>query len=323
MNSNVQTPYHKNAQTNKYSSLTQFSMDHVRAFLFALGEIVKKPFANMLTLSVIGTVMSLPFGFYLLLSNFQLISQHWHGRPEISLYLKSSAPQIAIDQLIESLKTQPAIKSARYISPEEGLQSFEQFTQMKHILSHLSHNPLPGVISVEPQQQLSPQALNALAEQLKPLGIVDNVQVDSVWVKRLYYLVQIGERIFYTLTFIFSIGVVLIVGNTIRLIMQKHAQEILVMRLVGATKAFIRRPFLYRGFFYGLLGGILAWLLVSILLLWLSNPLQQLAQSYGSTLLLKGLNWETGLGILGISSVLGLMGSWVALRQHLKAPESV
>jgi len=309
--------YYKDTKNNKYSPFAQLIKNHGSAFLFALGEIVKNPFSSFLTLSVIGIVMALPFGFYLLLSNFQSISQNWESKPTISLYLKKGISSEEINQAIEQLTKRKNVESVSYISPEEGLIEFQKLTQLKSVLTHLSENPLPGVINVVlKQKNLSPGKLEKMGDSLLLSSWVENIEIDSEWIKRLFYLVQIGQRIFYTLTFIFSIGVMLIVGNTIRLILQDHHQEILVLRLIGATKIFIRRPFLYRGFLYGALGGMLAWCLVSLVLLWLATPLQALSESYGTLLYLKGLD-----SILGVSGMLGLLGSWIALYEPLQREE--
>ncbi|OGO91515.1 MAG: hypothetical protein A3F41_06390 [Coxiella sp. RIFCSPHIGHO2_12_FULL_44_14] len=311
--------YHK-----KMNPFVLWIMHHTQACLYSLRELSQAPLSNLMTITVIAVAMALPAGFYVLLKNFQSISQPWSADPSISLYLNHHAPQEEILALTEKLKKQNNIKSVRYISPQEGLREFVKATQLNNILSILQSNPLPPVLVVTPTVlHPSPYELKQLLNQFKKLPTVHSAEIDIAWVQRLYYLIEIGQRMTYALALLFGIGVILIVWNTIRLTTQNHHQEIIVYRLVGATPAFIRRPLLYRGFIYGLSGGCLAWLLVALLLWWLRHPVEYLARSYGSVFTIQGLDVGTGLAILLISAVLGLIGSWVAVQKYLTAHESL
>lgn len=310
-------------ETKPYGPLSHWLLCHIRALLFGLGEMVRTPFATLLTLIVIGIAMSFPAGLYILLQNFQGLNDHWNGSPSISLYLKQNTSPDQIAQLTQQLQNNTNIQHVQYISPKQGLTEFSKLTQFGNILSQLTNNPLPPVIVVTPAKQFNtPTDLNNLLTSLKQIPQVDVGQLDMAWVKRLYYIVTLSKRIVYAMAILFSIGVILIVGNTIRLTTQTHQQEMNVLKLIGATHAFIRRPMLYRGLIYGLLGGLIAWSLVSVMLEYLQAPAAALAKTYNSILLLQGLGIQTGLSILLSCSLLGLIGSWLATNRHLNAPES-
>ncbi len=298
--------------------------NHVRGFIFAFGELVRAPFASLVTILVIGIAMSLPAGFYTLLKNFQSISSHWNGSPTISLYLKPHLIQSEIQSLMGTLKKRVDVDQVTYISPEEGIQQFEQYTQFKDVLSILGENPLPPVMVVTPTMQYqTPQALDLMVQAFAQMPQVDKAQLDVVWVKRLYQFVVLSHRLIQVLVILFSLGVILITGNTIRLALQKHESEIAILRLVGATPSFIRRPLLYRGILYGLLGGITAWILIALILMWLESPIEILVTSYGGTFTLQGLSFMSGIKIIFLSSVLSFIGAWLAVRPHLTAEENL
>jgi cell division transport system permease protein len=308
----------------QFSSFELFYINHLRAFLFAVGEIIRTPFATLLTLLVIGIAMALPSALYLMLENFQGLAQHWDGTPHISLYLKVGTPEFEINQTIEQLKNQPEIAEINYISPTQGLADFEKITGLNGVLGSLNKNPLPGVIVITPAAEYqAPQPLEKLLASLKAQNSIETTALDMNWVKRLYYIIQIGERITYSLAALFGLGVIVIIGNTIRLTTQSNKQEIAVLRLIGATSGFIRRPLLYRGAFYGLFGGIIAWIIVSLLMWWLSEPLDNLAKSYGANIELNGFSFDSAIAIFTSCILLGLIGSWLAVSKHLRAEENL
>ena len=301
---------------NNLPPLTHWLLCHLRAFIFGVGELARTPLATFMTLIVIGIAMALPAGLYVMLCSFQNISAHWQGHPSISLYLQQDISSNQQSILIQRLKSNPDIAQVTYISPEQGLAEFAKLTQFGSALAELKQNPLPAVLVITPPTRAqTPNALQALLSHLKTLPEVNLAQLDMAWMKRLYYMITLGERITYTLALLFGVGVILIIGNTIRLTTQHHRQEIVILKLVGATPAFIRRPLLYRGLLYGLLGGAIAWILVSLTLWWLEAPAQALANTYDNTLLLKGLTPSMGLNIVVLCAVLGLTGAWLTVSR--------
>lgn len=298
--------------------------NHLRAFLFGLGELLRAPIASGMTLLVIGIAMAFPAGMYALLHNAQQLAKQWHNDPTISVYLQPHVSDQQAAALMKQLQQRDDIGNVSYISPAQGLQEFQQQAALQEALKVLPENPLPGIIVITPRlHSQSPAEIQNLLASLQQLPNVDTSQLDTLWIKRFYDFMTLGERVTYGLMALFGIGVALIVGNTMRMATQNHRQEIAVLKLIGATAAFIRRPMLYRGALYGLLGGLIAWLLVSILFWWLQEPAQRLAASYNGHWQLKGLNYSAGLAITSACALLGLIGSWLSVQHYLHIPEEI
>lgn len=303
----------KNTQINR---LNFWILSHFRAFFYGLGELVRHPFASFMTLLVIGIAIALPAGLYFLLENIQSLGKDFSGTPTISLYLKSSTQDPEI--LKNVLQKMPDIQKITVISPEEGLREFEQQTKVDNIAQLLQKNPLPTVLVVTPTPEAqNPEKIGSLATQLRKIPEIADVQFDMTWVKRLYYIVLTAQRLAFILGILFGVGVILIIGNTIRLTTQNHREEINLLKLVGASSAFIRRPLLYRGVLYGLFGSILALVIITIMSEWLKSPIEALAQTYHINIDFSGPSFSDVLLILGLSCLFGLIGSWFAVQRHL------
>ncbi len=309
------------------AKLTRFhywSLCHLRALLYSIGELFRAPVASLMTIAVIGIAITLPAGLFVLLQNLQGVSHNWQHQPRITLYLKTNAQQANTQKLIQNLKANTDIGSVEYISPQQGLSQFSKVGAFAAALQELPENPLPAVIVVKPSSlNPTPASVALLYSKLKQLPAVDIAQLNLNWIKRVYYLLSLGKRFTYGLALLFGIAVMLIVGNTIRLVVQRHRQELTVLRLIGATPAFIRRPFLYRGVFYGIIGGMLAWILISIMILWLKGPTAALASTYKQTFILNGLNIQDGIALIVFCALLSFIGTWFALRQHLNMHEQI
>ncbi len=314
---------HKNPSTLQHSRLSYWALSHCRALLFGMGEMTRTPLSSLMTFIVIGIAMAFPAGLYVFLKDLQGVSQYWNGNPRISLYLKQNVSDGQIKDLENTLRNNPQIAKVDYISPEEGLAQFARKTQLGNLVNSLPSNPLPGVIMVTPTQELqSPDALETLLKQLNTISLVSVGHLDMQWVKRLFYVVTLGKRVTYALTFLFGLGVIIIVGNTIGLAMQEHQQEINVLKLVGATQAFIRRPLLYRGMLFGFVGGIFACCFDAAMVSWLSGPARALINSYQASLQTPGLGIGVGFGIVLICTLLGFLGAWATVQRHLYSKES-
>ncbi len=293
---------------------------HLRAFLFACGEIVRNPFSNVMTLLVIGIAFSLPVIFFTLLQNAQSAAVNWHASPKITLYLKQGLSTAQINQMLQELNQNTEIEQAHYISAEEGMQSLQNSGSVNpDALQSLGSNPLPAVIEVTPNHiNSSPQRIQQLYAQLQTLNAVDLAQLNLDWVKRLYYVLEALKYLTLAIATLFAGGLVLIVGNTMRLDMKSNQEEIDILRLIGATKSFIRRPLLYRGTLYGSIGALLAWVLYSIFLEWMQTPVSHLAMSYDTTMTLRGLSMLQGLAVIVIGGLLSYIGTRVVVNQYLR-----
>lgn len=293
-------------------------MRHLQVALASLGRLVRSPLSTLMTTLVIGIALALPTGLYLLLGNVETLSGSWDGGTSISLFLKQETNDNQAQQLASRLQSDPAIAQVKLISRTEALEEFRQLSGFAGVLDNLDENPLPALVIVEPAaQHTEPVPAEALLARLSQLSDVEFAQLDLQWVRRFHAITEIARRGVIILASLLGLSVLLIVGNTIRLEIQNRHAEIEITKLIGATNAFIRRPFLYNGAWYGLFGGIFAWLMVSISLLLLDNPVEQLAGLYQSGFQLSGINFGSLLILLGGSTLLGLAGSWIAVGRHL------
>ena len=308
-----------------HNRIHHWFLQHLRAFKLACIEFIHTPFTNALTICVIGMAITFPLCLFIALENLQYVDSSWEiSTPSISLYLKTSTQKADVEALTKSLQTNPAIEKITYISPEEGLTQFEKNTAFSNAIKLFQHNPIPGVLVVYPNEKnRTPDQINSLFTTLKQMPFVDLAELDMNWITRLYNIIQVGQKVTQALSLLFAFGIVLIVGHTLRAQLAQHLREIQVLRLIGATNAFIRRPLLYRGVLYGLFGGIVAWIAIASLLTELQSPISQLAQTYQSTFQLESLSWPQGVILLVIASVLGLIGAWIITAQFLNMPEQM
>jgi cell division transport system permease protein len=284
--------------------------------------LLKAPLASLMTWMVIGIALALPSGLYVALANVHAVSQGWDGAAQISLFLRTEINEARGRELAAGLALRPDIHSVRYISRQEALQEFQALSGFGEVLDNLDKNPLPAVIVVRPEQShISASMSGELRKDLQGLVEVELAQLDLEWVQRLYTMMQIGQRMTTALALLLSLGVLLIIGNTIRLAIENRRDEILVVKLVGGTDQFVRRPFLYMGFWYGLGGGFVAWIIILISLFWLSAPVARLADLYQSQFSLMGLGFVDTLGLWMTGAILGLLGAWMAVARHLDAIE--
>ncbi len=293
---------------------------HFQVLIHSLGRLSRNPFSTLMTIAVIGIALALPTGLYLLVDHVRDLGGQWRETTRISLFLKQEIGDERARRLVEGLIEKEEIEEAAYISPEQALDEFREFSGFGNVLDALESNPLPGVILVQPAA-LQPEAIQALLDRLRKLPEVEIAQLDMEWVRRLYTLLDILQRGILTVAALLALAVLLIVGNTIRLDIESRREEIVITKLIGGTDGFIRRPFLYTGFWYGVGGAFIALLLVNLSLILLQGPVERLAGLYGSKFRLGLTSLEMVLVLLGIGVALGLLGALLAVGRHLRAIE--
>lgn len=302
--------------------LDTWLLRHLQVALASLGRLVRAPLSSLMTSAVIGIALALPSGLHLLLDNTQTLSGSWEGAATISIYLKQESSREQVESLAARLRRQQGIAEVRLISRDQALTEFRRLSGFGEVLDTLGENPLPDVLVIEPDAaHSSPRTAGELLNRLRKADEVDFAQLDMQWVRRFHALTEIAGRAVLVLATLLGLAVLLVVVNTIRLEIQNRHTEIEITKLIGATDAFIRRPFLYSGIWYGLLGGIIAWLLVSLSLWLLDAPVARLAELYGSGFELAGLGFTRSMLLLGGSTLLGLGGSWIAVGRHLNRIE--
>lgn len=302
------------------ATLSHWRAHHVREAGDSLRRLAITPIATLMTLLVVALALSLPASLYLLLDNAERLVGNWDGQAQLSLYLHDNLSAERQTSLRSQLAGRDDVAQARLITPADALEEFRNLSGYGEVLNLLEGNPLPAVIVVTPAD-ISPTAVKRLRDQFAELPEVEGADIDLAWVQRLAAILELGQRLLLALAFALGATVLLVIGNTIRLGFESRRDEVLVLKLLGATDAFVRRPFLYAGLWTGLLGGLLACLAVVLLFLWLAPPSHELASLYGSSFMLSGLNVSTAIGMLASSTLLGTLGAWLAVGRLLRAME--
>lgn len=295
---------------------------HISALKTSMAQLSLSSFTTLMTFAVIGVALALPMGLYVLLNNIQGPGQGIHESAQISLYLGLDTTKSQTASLMQSLKSDKAISKVTYISQQEGLEAFQKQYGFSNVLAELKENPIPPVMVIEPTTTLqTPEQIQQLLNRLENLPNVRLAQLNTVWVERLNAILQLAHRLFYAVAVLFVLGVLLVIGNTIKLIIQHFIDEIIVIKLLGGTNRFIRLPFLYSGMLYGLAGSIIAWFLVDIAIFWLTPPINQLITLYNTEFHFQGMGLESTLFLLATGIVLGYIGSWLAVGKLITTIE--
>lgn len=318
-----QKPEGSGARTSrKQGSFDSYIANHRKIAKESLRRLFKQPVSSLMTWAVIGIALSLPVGLSVLLANVQQLSSGWDGSAQITLFLKMDVSDKDASNLALELSTRPTISRADFISRSSALDEFKTLSGFGEVLNYLDENPLPHVIVVKPSKTLATvEQTDLLQQRLSENKLVEKAQLDLQWVQRLHSMTELIQRGVWALALLLALAVLLVIGNTIRLAIENRRDEIVVVKLVGATDGFVRRPFLYTGLWYGLGGGLIAFFLVQVTLFWLDSPISDLARLYYSSFSLSGLNVESTLFLLTMSMLLGWVGAWVAVRRHLGAIE--
>ncbi len=303
-------------------SINAYFARHAQVLVGSLGRIVHQPFATLMTMGVIGVALALPLFLSLLLQNARIATGNWNQAYDLSVYMDKKASATRAQSLARQLRSRGDVAAVRLITADQALAEFRNDSGFGKALDALSDNPLPDTLVVTPTLTSStPQGTESLKTAIAALNDVQTVQIDTEWVKRLHAILDLLRRVVLLTGALLGVGIVLIVSNTIRLDILNRRAEIEVMKLVGASDGFTRRPFLYSGFWYGLGGGLLALVLVVVASVVLARPVAQLAFLYGSDFQLQGLKLVSGFSVLMIAAGLSWIGSWLAATRHIRAIE--
>lgn len=288
---------------------------HLYSLVSSLGRLLQRPVATGLTIGVMAVAIALPLGLALALGNLERFSGSVSESREIGVFLKAGVAEGRPADLAEELRARPDVAGVTVRTPAEGLEEFRAMSDLAGALDVLEDNPLPYVLVVQPA---AGDDGNALAEALRALPEADVVQHDAAWRQRLSAWLAFGERVVQVVAVLLGLGVLLVVGNTVRLDIGARSEEIAVLQHLGATDGFVRRPFLYLGAWYGLAAGLLALALLLAAGLLLQGRLSALVASYGSQFALSGPGWRGTLGLLAGAAAMGWLGAWLATGHHLR-----
>lgn len=292
-------------------------MDHHRQIALDSGQrLLRSPIASLFTMLAIAIALVLPAMLWLGLGSVRTLDSNLESTTHITVYLQAGESPDSVNQIAGQIRGNSDVQSIQLITADQGLDEFQHSLGIGNVASLLSYNPLPATILVTPNSH-DPQAVSDLASQLQGINGVDESRVDVQWLQRLHDIGRLGQRMTWGLFVLFGFGALLVVGNTIRLSVANRHKEIEVVTLLGATRPFVRRPFLYMGAWFGLGGGILAIVLLLLGRGWLSTPINDLAQSYGSSYQLPLPGFGGSLLLIIVSILLGLLGAWIAVARHL------
>lgn len=289
---------------------------HLYAFALAFKRLGGAPIGSLLSIGVIGIAFSLPAGVYVMLENLQAFSERFSGTPQLSLFLKLEANKADVAEVESRLKQSPDVASFRFVSRDQALEQFKQGSELADVLEGLVRNPLPDAFVIVAKTS-SPEALDALRAELGKFPQIEHVQVDSAWARRLDALLKLGRLAVWMLAALLSFSVMAVAFNTIRLQILTMRDEIEVAKLIGATNRFIRQPFLYFGALQGMVGGAVAWLIISLAIHLIDEQLEQLMGLYEINFRLYHLSLEDSLSLLLFSAGLGWAGAWISVANHL------
>lgn len=309
----------RTAGGNFIDKLHAYRDHHAHALFSSLGRLVATPFTSIMTIAVLAISISLASGFYIMVINVQQLTANLENSNQISLFLKDEVSTDNATNLANNIRKNPSVQTVKIITKEQALAEFKTYSGFGAAIDILDKNPLPIVLQVLPKNTLKDKPeLETLFKTVEKFDEVDYAQVDMQWVERLQSMVEVARRGTALFSFMIGLGVLFIIGNTIRLELHNRRDEVMISKLVGATNAFIRRPFLYTGFWIGFISGISAWFIVAILMLILRQPVEKLSGLYEGDLHLIFLSFTETLALLLASSVLGVFSSWVVLLFQLR-----
>ncbi|MCB1689906.1 MAG: permease-like cell division protein FtsX [Halioglobus sp.] len=305
------------SRTGLLNQLSGWLQHHRLSAADSLVRVIENPGSSLLTWLVIGIALALPVGLNVALDNVSQVSDGWESPAQISLFLQDGAATEEAQQLASELAEHKDVAGTRFISREEALNEFRELSGFADVLANLQENPLPNLILVTPLVTLDEPAVSALRAELEENSVVAEAVLDMEWLQRLNTLMELSRRIVLAVGGMLVVGVLLILGNTIRLAIENRRDEIVIVKLVGGSNGFVRRPFLYTGLWYGVGGGVLAAILVSSALWFLEDPISDLALLYESAFYLSGLGVMGALNLVILGGLLGLAGAWLAVSRHL------
>ncbi|BET41440.1 MULTISPECIES: permease-like cell division protein FtsX [Atlantibacter] len=285
----------------------------------ALQDLKSKPFATFLTIMVIAISLTLPSVCYMVYKNVNQAATQYYPSPQITVYLDKALDDDAAQRVVGQLQAEPGVEKVNYLSREEALGEFRNWSGFGGALDMLEENPLPAVAVIVPKLDFQgTEALNTLRDRVTRVQGVDEVRMDDSWFARLSALTGLVGRVAAMIGVLMVAAVFLVIGNSVRLSIFARRDTINVQKLIGATDGFILRPFLYGGALLGFSGAFLSLILSEILVMRLSSAVTDVARVFGTSFDLNGLSFDECLLLLLVCSMIGWLAAWLATVQHLR-----
>ena len=301
--------------------LTIWFSRHVSTASASLGRLARQPFASIMIVLVIAVTLAIPAALNLAIKNFAAIGNSWDEALDFSVFLDTGLSVGEAEGIAKLIGQRADVADVQLITADDALEEFKLQSGFGDALDQLADNPLPHTLVVRPSPANTAESMLLLREELATLPEIELVQVDTEWVQRFHAILEIVQQAVSIGAGLLGLAIIVIIGNTIRLEIQNRRDEIEVTKLIGASNAFVRRPFLWSGFWYGLFGSLLGLGLVQYGLYLLQPTVTRLAGLYQSGLTVLSLDWRDSLTIIGIGVALGLAGSWFAAARHMRAIE--
>lgn len=299
---------------------------HLQVLFATLGDMRRTPTASINTVLIIAIALLLPCLLFIAIKSAQSVNTNWQGRPQITIFMNAEISDSAAQALFQEIQLHPAIELAEFVSPEEALTEFRILSRQNSEISleqeieFLGENPLPPSIVVMPDlASAQSEKLLALKDELQSFDGIDSIRLDLEWTDRFNAILDVFTRISVLLSGLLAVGIIVIIGNTIKLLIFNRRHEIEITKLVGGTDVFVRRPFLYYGTLFGLFGALLTLALLMLAASLVAEPLNRLADLYQSSILLYQLSALDMLSIIGGGSVIGWLAARWSVAQHLRA----
>ena len=283
---------------------------HGWSAMASLRRLMSRPVGTLLTVAVMAIALALPLTFYLVLGNLQKMGDALGQNQTISVFMQPGQGGSAADMMAKKLRERSELAYVKVKSPDQGMDELAKMQGFSGALHTLDVNPLPFVLEVQPKPDVSADSVDHLVADMRGMQGVDQVQDGGTWRQRLEAMLGVGQRIVMILAALLAVAVLLVVGNTVRVDIVSRTEEIGVLMLVGASRAFVRRPYLYAGIWYGLLSGVLAVGFAVLVELALAEPVQRLGQVYAGKLQVDALP----LWLLGAVPVAAAVLGWLGAR---------
>ncbi|WP_373974172.1 permease-like cell division protein FtsX [Chitinibacter sp. SCUT-21] len=290
---------------------------HTLAFTRSVGGLFRQPIGSLLNLLVIGITAAFPLALWLIVSSVAGISKNISVEPQLSVFMLPSAESAQVAALQNKLENDPRLKVVQFVAKDEALKKLQSQFGSADLLAGMTDNPLPDAFILQAKDN-SPQALEAIKTELASQTGVEEVQLDSEWAHRLARITELGQNLFEVVLVMLGAALVLITGNAIRMQILTRKDEIEVAKLIGATDAFIRRPFIHSAVVQGIVGGLFAVAIVWGAVAHINPTISALAQSYGQQFALKTPDLLTIIVVCATIALLCLIGALIAVGRHLR-----
>ena len=289
------------------------------AWINTLADMMRQPLATLLTVMVIAISLTLPSVCYLVYKNVSEAAAQWYPTPQLTVYLDKALDDDAAEQVMTVLKGEEGVDKVNYLSREEALGEFRNWSGFGGALDMLEENPLPAVAIITPKMNFeSSETLNTLRDRVAAVKGIDEVRMDDSWFARLAALTGLVGQVAAMIGILMIVAVFLVIGNSVRLSIFSRRDTINVMKLIGATDGFILRPFLNGGALLGFCGAILSLILSQAMVWQLGSAVAKVASVFGTTFVLHGLGWDECLLLVLVSAMIGWIAAWLATVQHLR-----